>query len=67
METLVIMKDEQSVTIKQRLGELIEISESDFMINANGTKVSFDDIQAVYRERLYSLADQLGMEELYLR
>lgn len=52
-------------TVKDGLKDLIELCESKKMTSGN-EPISFEDLQSLYQERIYALADLLGMEDIYL-
>ena len=53
-------------TVKEAIQFMLELSEKGATMKTNGVDSTIDDYKEMYREKLYSMCDLLGMEDLYL-
>lgn len=53
-------------TVKEAIQELVELSEAKSIANEEGRKLTGEETQELFKERVYALADILGFPELYL-
>ncbi|WP_265460303.1 hypothetical protein [Enterococcus sp. HY326] len=51
--------------VRDALSELIELAEAS-EITTGGRSTSVEDLQELFQEGLYNIADLLGMSDLYL-
>ena len=51
--------------VREAIKDLIDVSEAE-MVSVDGREPTVEEMQELFREMIYSLADLLGFENLYL-